>query len=240
MAGKFEAKNSLSGSFFIEESTLRNIVDFIMKAHATAKRPADVTVSAAFEETRTIETNDVDDLFKDPMLRSKSLKEVSIRCYSDLGYSSIYIYRDLEKPITYTINGERSWVLHLEDSVRNEAAASARWWGIFRNSTRVRQRISGALLTIFLLSFGGVFFAVHQEWKEAARILFLVALTLFVGKIIINLVNLTFPAVIFHFGRGAAQHKTRMKACNIVLGTIGLAVVVGLFTNWLGKITGIS
>ncbi|NKL35480.1 hypothetical protein GFL49_17045 [Rhizobium leguminosarum bv. viciae] len=197
MAGKFEAKDSLGGSYFIEESTLRNIVDLIKKAHDAAERHADVTVSAAFEDTRTIETSDVADVFKDPMLRSKVLKEVAIRCYSTQGYSSVVIYRDLDKPITYTINGDRAWVLQLEDSVRNEVAASARWWGVFRNSTKMRQRIYGALLAVFLLSLGGVFLAVEADRMKTANILLLVAMTLFVGKIIINLINLTFTC--YHF-----------------------------------------
>lgn len=71
MSEKFEAKNSKGGAFFIDESTLRHFVSFIENAHAGAQPPATITIAAEFEETRTIETSNVNDVFEDPMARSK-------------------------------------------------------------------------------------------------------------------------------------------------------------------------
>ncbi|NTG74449.1 hypothetical protein G6M02_14070 [Agrobacterium rhizogenes] len=237
MTGKFETADSLGGAFLVDEDTLRRLFANIIAAHPTSQ--SGVKVSVTFEETRTIETSVIDDVFTDPMLRSKRITDFSMRCVSADQLSKISIGNKSWKPVTYSISGDRNWALALEHQILNEILATARWWGYFRDNTKTREKLGRWIFALWVLTMTCIGIAAGLKWMVATKILLGVAVVLIFRFIVVVSINWLFPVVMFNFGWGARDFGARSNAFYIVTVGIILALAVGLLTGWIGKQLGL-
>jgi len=237
MAGKFKAKGDLVGAFFIEEATLRRIVELMRDAHVDAD--ATVSVSAQFEENRVVEASNIDDILRDAMVRSRFITRFAVSSVSNDGYSEFYIFSYLRNAISYSISGDRSWVLALEESLRTEVSACERWWGWIRDNTKLRSTIFGFLFAAFFISLAAIPILGGNNMMLPARICFYIALSILSLYAVIKTLQFIYPAVVFNVGKGERSHRTRLKIANFLFFGIAATILLGLFVNWLSKTAGI-
>ncbi|WP_106795595.1 hypothetical protein [Rhizobium sp. H4] len=231
----YKINTVLGGAFLVEGDTLRNLVRFVAEAYG---KPPEIT--ATFEEARSIQTDNIDDIFTDPLVRSVELTAFKILAVSETGYTSIQFNNIDSRPATIDISGDRTWALALEHKLNNELLACNRWWGFFRDNTKRRENIGFWMFILTLMSVSAIFLGLTYDWKSTLRVGGLV-LALVNLRFLVNLgMNALFPVVQYNFGMGERRARLRTNILKFIMSGVVVAVIVGLFTGWLEKLLGID
>ena len=230
MAEKLEVSQSLRGAFIITESVIRKICDHISQA-----TNAPVNVSVKLKGDRTISSPDPQLVLSDSSLSRYAIETIKISSNNYESRNSTYLTINYSntKPILMQIEGDRHYVLGIEDTLKNElnGVKSSLSWLLYTQQKTVDigfafTAISACIFALLIVSlaYPEKFIKYFPAYSLPVAALFFFCIT--------NFLPYAIPSVSFNFGKGKALLTKRNAFFKLLFGGVILAVFVNVLSNF--------
>jgi hypothetical protein len=228
----FSIDRVLPGGNALSEAALRELFSRIKRDYEQC------SISVQFYSDREIVSENIDDVFADPLIRSTLVHYLMItgrnrkfgRYDTRLDFSRSYL-----EETNLKAQGERDNVLSLEHDVQHILVSCH----IFGSGLLIRLIyviISMLLVAAFVISLGWMA-ASFSSWS-ASRFLVSGGIVIAIG-ILVCLWPTMFPRFVFDFGAGRRNWQNRQILRKFIFGSVVLEFLVGIavnyFTGWLAK-----
>ncbi|WP_273794511.1 hypothetical protein [Brucella intermedia] len=230
MAEKLEVSQSLRGAFIITESVIRKICDHISQA-----TNAPVNVSIKLKGDRTISSPDPQLVLSDSSLSRYAIETIKISSNNYESRNSTYLTINYSntRPILMQIEGDRHYVLGIEDTLKNElnGVKSSLSWLLYTQQKTVDigfafTVISASIFSVLIASI--VFPEKFVEYFPAYTLPSVAAFFFFITSFLPYVI----PGVSFNFGKGKSAMEIRSSFFKIVIGGVILGVFVNVLSNF--------
>lgn len=230
MAEKLEVSQSLRGAYTITESVIRKLCDHLFQATG-----APVSVSVKLKGDRTITSRDPEVVLSDSSLSRYSIESIKINSNNYDTTNSTYItigYSDV-KPILIQIEGDRRYVLMVEDTLKNEldGVKSPLSWLLYTKQKTFDFGITMIILSAFIMSILLISIIYPKEFVEYIPPYILPSFA-FTFYILTYFISFIIPSVSFNFGKGKVNLDLKNKILKLIIGGVVFGVAVNLLSNF--------
>jgi hypothetical protein len=192
-------------------------------------------LSVTFNDGRTVNSTDPDDVFNDSFIQSTRIAEIAISTYHHTSQGASITFRKARSsPIRLTVNGDRSAALIFEGNLINELAASKQWYSPFVLSY-YPWYLFGMVIIGLIWTLAFVALNLSYITKLTFDFIFSKAFmpAVIFWPLTLILLEIAFPPIIFNLGHGARRQKVRTVIVSLIFVSIVIGVLVNLSSDFL-------
>jgi len=233
MTRTFQAQSIIRGSYLLKAETLLRIIEHMTSSGGTLK------AALTFKNGRTIESEDINEILSDSLVTSTKIGQLKLKTIQSPNGTAEVHFTDYSAAMIYSIQGERQWVLTLEQDILNEFNSGKLWSSNLNPNRWPVNNWNTAVLWICLVM--GILFLVMSylgQWLLEKMSIW--SLSFLIGFPIIGLLQTyLFPSLHFGFGKGLESYKTKSNILHLVIVLVGLGLILSVAGNYISKKVGI-
>jgi hypothetical protein len=207
----------------------------LVETFAQDDEPAKISIT--FKDGRTMESRNPEDVLRDSFIQSTRIDEIKL---SGSNFESkrtndaaVIFQREGSYPIRFIVAGKRASTLEFERDVINELAASKQWYSPLVLSF-FPWYLLGALVSVSILGLAIAASSLEYITRPTVELFFYIFfMPIVLWPLSLLFLNAAFPAIIFDLGDGARRQRRRTTIWSFVIGSVVVALLVGLSGDFL-------
>ncbi|MBY5737346.1 hypothetical protein [Rhizobium leguminosarum] len=235
MTRTFEARKTIRGSFLLREETLRRIISHMTSSGGMLK------ATLTFKDERVIASDNIEEILTDSLISSTKIDQLRLRTIECPGGVAEVLFADRSAAMGYGIEGERTWVLALEQDILNEFNSGKLWFSNLNPNRWPVENINTAIVWISVLV--GVFTLLMYhfgEWIFKNTPLWIPLSVATAFGLATLLQTYLFPSLHFGFGKGLESYRFRTGTIYFLFAGLFLSIVTGVVGNYFSLKLGIG